>query len=434
MTLLPWMLYAVVITSVVGAAAWVLERSLLALRRPVRLVWLLALVAAVGLPLLALHGGGDGASSPEVVAAALSAGEGQPASAVSDRRLSLARQLLWPGTVLGSALTHGLDRAIGSLPFPSIPPERLVSFWLGGAGALLLLLLAGRIRIHRAAERWPTARVRGEQVRIAPETGPAVMGITRPWIVLPAWALGLAPERLRLVLLHEREHIAARDTLLLTGATLLTASCFWNPALWWLFRRLGAALEMDCDRRVLRYGVSRADYGALLIEVGSRSCRPPLSAAAMAEPTHLLERRLRHMRRSNIRHPILGLALAGAAALLLTVVACETEAPTTSVQEIPVEVSAETTTPGTVIGHDRSEEVPAPLVIVDGVILSGTLVEFELDPQMVSSIEVVKGEAARERYGERGRNGVIFITTMDAPEAREVLRLPFLRDDLDGGS
>lgn len=55
-----------------------------------------------------------------------------------------------------------------------------------------------------------------------------------------------------------------------------------------------------------------------------------------------------------------------------------------------------------------------PLVIVDGVV-SSTEVMDDLVPDRIASVEVVKGAAGRIRYGERGANGVIIITTKPEP-------------------
>jgi outer membrane receptor for ferrienterochelin and colicin len=52
----------------------------------------------------------------------------------------------------------------------------------------------------------------------------------------------------------------------------------------------------------------------------------------------------------------------------------------------------------------------APLVIVDGVIVPRSIMDT-LSPQDIERIEVIKGPAAAEQFGERGRAGVIQITT-----------------------
>jgi hypothetical protein len=55
---------------------------------------------------------------------------------------------------------------------------------------------------------------------------------------------------------------------------------------------------------------------------------------------------------------------------------------------------------------------PPPLYVLDGVPMSpDALLAAELDPTEIVSIDVVKGPAAVQAYGDRGRNGALSITT-----------------------
>ena len=57
-----------------------------------------------------------------------------------------------------------------------------------------------------------------------------------------------------------------------------------------------------------------------------------------------------------------------------------------------------------------------PLIIVDGVILfDGDEYMKTLDPKGVESVEVIKGDLAKEKYGPRAGDGVIMIKTKTAP-------------------
>src|SRR6185437_16360485 len=100
---------------------------------------------------------------------------------------------------------------------------------------------------------------------VAPDTGPAVAGWLRPRIVLPAWALHASRGDLELIVLHESEHIRARDPRLLFYAAAMVVLLPWNVVLWWLVHLLRLAIELDCDARVLRHAPDVAAYGALLI-------------------------------------------------------------------------------------------------------------------------------------------------------------------------
>lgn len=66
---------------------------------------------------------------------------------------------------------------------------------------------------------------------------------------------------------------------------------------------------------------------------------------------------------------------------------------------------------------DRPPE-ERPLVVIDGVIQADTRSLEELNALEIDKVEILKGAAAEESYGARGRNGVIQITTMEAAERR----------------
>ena len=113
---------------------------------------------------------------------------------------------------------------------------------------------------------------------------------------MPKWALR-ADERLQgLMLRHEQEHLRARDPLLLWAVVSMLLVMPWNAMLWWVAHRLRLALEVDCDRRVLRTaGTDAKIYGDLLLEVGRRAVRQQAFTAAFSWPASSLEHRVRAM-------------------------------------------------------------------------------------------------------------------------------------------
>jgi len=56
------------------------------------------------------------------------------------------------------------------------------------------------------------------------------------------------------------------------------------------------------------------------------------------------------------------------------------------------------------------DTVPSPLLIVDGKINEDFNTVNSIDPDTIESVNVLKGEQALKKYGEKGRNGVIEIT------------------------
>jgi hypothetical protein len=168
-------------------------------------------------------------------------------------------------------------------------------------------------------------------VLVAPNAGPAALADAGGRIVLPTWALEMDDERRALMLAHERAHLAARDPQLLTAAVGAIALMPWNPALWWQYRRLRVAVEIDCDRRVLRRHPDVASYGALLLDVARRgaSHRHHLAAAFSGPtPTTSLERRIRTMTSRRPRHAAVRALAVAALGAGLAIAACEAPHPT----------------------------------------------------------------------------------------------------------
>ena len=52
-----------------------------------------------------------------------------------------------------------------------------------------------------------------------------------------------------------------------------------------------------------------------------------------------------------------------------------------------------------------------PLVIIDGKEAEAGKGLDDLDPNKIDKMEVLKGEKAVEKYGEKAKNGVVLITT-----------------------
>ena len=86
-------------------------------------------------------------------------------------------------------------------------------------------------RLRRSQAAWPDAETQLGRVLVAPNEGPAVIGVLRPRVVVPAWALTTDHATLELLLRHELEHVRAGDSRVLFAAALLLALFPWNAAL-----------------------------------------------------------------------------------------------------------------------------------------------------------------------------------------------------------
>lgn len=321
-----WLLYVLLVGGLLAAAADGVERACRLAARSARFVWAAALLVTVALA----------ASAPFRMAPA----------ATTMANVTVVHETRAP---LPAAARSPLDALLGSLRSAAAGAVRPVELALASAAsrvpagaargvawlwALASLVLAGalvlvQLRFRRARRAWPAAEILGTPVRVAEAAGPAVVGLVRPEIVVPRWLLDRSAEEQRLVLAHEREHVAARDPLLLAAACATVALMPWHPAAWWMLSRLRLAVELDCDGRVLRRGAARHRYGSLLIDLAQHSAGLPLGAAALGgHTTSHLERRILAMHPKRQLFPRAKATLLGSAALLLAAAACESRMPT----------------------------------------------------------------------------------------------------------
>jgi beta-lactamase regulating signal transducer with metallopeptidase domain len=180
-----------------------------------------------------------------------------------------------------------------------------------GAAILLMRLVVGRRMLARlwsdagtvtdpAWERL-LARLSSDmllprpvELRIA--RGPAVpmtWGTLAPKVLLPAEAWGWSPERRRLVLLHELAHVARRDSLSRSLASLACALYWFHPGAWLAARRMRMEQEHAADDRVLMAGGSPQAYALSLLHLArGPGARPQFDQAAAMAGMYQLERRL----------------------------------------------------------------------------------------------------------------------------------------------
>jgi len=319
-----WMLYALLTSLLLAAAAWLLEGAVRLRGGPSRLPWLAALLATAALvALVPLRSAGPAPLLSAVVEAAEPAD--QAGSASADGAGAIATLAL---AAMRTALARPLNAAaeLGA----GAAGTALGAGWLLLSAALLSLAAATVLRARRARRAWPGVTIAGERVRVAPHAGPAVLGIVHPQVVIPAWLLDASADEQRLVVMHEREHVRARDPLVLAAGWLAVALVPWSPAAWWMLIRLRAAVEVDCDARVLRRGVARHAYGTLLIDMAGRGPGLSLGAPGLAGSPSTLERRILSMNARLPRFARLRAGLLGVLGLALVAGACESPLPTSA--------------------------------------------------------------------------------------------------------
>ena len=297
--MIAWMEYAIISGACVMIAAVACDWLVRLRRWPVRFVWFAAAVLTILL----------------VVTAPL-------------RRIRVSHPA--SGQAIDPSVLARMQTGIQSVDH-HVPASAL--WYVAGLWAMLGIVVAGaflytRARLRRARRTWPVVDLHGHPVRVAPDLGPVVLGVFRPEIVVPRWVLQCTGDEQRVMIAHEASHIDARDPALLGLMCAVVALMPWNPALWIMLSRLRLAIELDCDARVLRGGVSTHSYGSLLVDVAERALPQPLAMTGLADGSSQLHRRIVAMHPRSLRHPLLramGVTLVGLAGLLA---ACEARMPT----------------------------------------------------------------------------------------------------------
>lgn len=270
-----WMVYALVISLLVSVAALIAERIAILRGQQSRWIWVSALLLSVALPALFAWQGARSSVRPATAVLALAAREAPPVYAQSP--------IVWIGgatTVLSRRVT--LD-------------TWLLAGWSTMSALALATLSIGWMQLRRRLRSGVADNVVGVSVTVTHDVGPAVVGIIRPRIVIPRWLLQADAATQAIAIAHEREHMHVQDIRVLGGALLLAVLLPWNLPVWWQLRRLRFAMEVDCDRRVLRAGQSRASYSAVLLNVATRLAPLRAAAAGLSESGSSLEKRIRIM-------------------------------------------------------------------------------------------------------------------------------------------
>ena len=263
--MIAWMLYSVMLGTLVLAAAYGIEQVLRLNRKPMRWVWLIAIMISLVVPAVLPF-------LPERVAEAA----------------------VLP--MIPASFVIQLDAVPPSIDVPAWTVARVLSLsWLVLSSALVLLGVIAALRLRSARRQWRRGEIAGASVLLSEATGPAVIGFLKPDIVVPDWVCQLPESNQGMILAHEHSHIVAHDPLLMILSRVAPALLPWNPALWLQARRLRDCVELDCDARLLANSAQPGRYAALLLDVGRRTATSPMFVAALTEPRSLLERRIRRM-------------------------------------------------------------------------------------------------------------------------------------------
>ena len=207
------------------------------------------------------------------------------------------------------------------------------------------------------------------------------------------------------IVLHEKAHLRLRHSVDLLLTDLAGCLQWFNPAMWLLRRELRAIHEYEADEAVLDSGVDAKHYQLLLIRkaAGGRW----YSVANSFNHSKLKNRVTMMLRKRSSRWavarvlfvlPLAGLALGAFArtAYVFPDDKGKKENVTILIRNAKIDPS-----------DGKSGN---PLILVDGREVKSI---DSLSADRIASVSVLKDSASKASYGEKGRDGVIIVTTKE---------------------
>jgi hypothetical protein len=331
------------VSALIAIACAASERVVSLFGAPRRFLWIVAMVASSFIPLIiALTPAHSPDSEARVVATPLDVipsptslallRAGAAGELLSSRQRTADLRVAAPGRSANN-LTVGEERTLrdrfssqASAMIRTVDPW-VWRAWLVASIAWIAFLISAVIRMRLMRREWRESDTEIGPVLVAKDTGPAVVGVVQPRVVIPAWSLDADRSTRELLLRHELEHLRAGDSRVLFGAAVLLALFPWNAALGWMARRLRLAIEIDCDARVVCALGRRREYGLMLLSVSERHATPLPNAAGLTEPGSHLEARIDAMTTLERSRPIASSIPFAAIALVVLTTAAWTPRP-----------------------------------------------------------------------------------------------------------
>lgn len=127
----------------------------------------------------------------------------------------------------------------------------LAAGWLAGALATLAWYCIAHMRYRR--QLGPLRRDGGLHYSTRTDQGPAVVGLWRPVVVVPAdFSTRYTPREQGLILAHEAVHVRRRDPLMNAVCALLQCALWFHPLVHMATRRFRLDQELACDAAVMQ--------------------------------------------------------------------------------------------------------------------------------------------------------------------------------------
>ena len=364
--------------------------------------------------------------------------------------ITFKKIVVLPATPVSSEPIVGeVAETVATVQEVSDPIWPLILCLLFAAGALVILVKAfvSIISIKRIISNGSRETLESGETLIITENGTAPFSWMK-YIVISRedYESGYSQ-----ILTHEKAHIALKHSWDILFVDMITALQWFNPAIWMLKADLRALHEFEADDAVLRSGANIKEYQYLLIK--KAVSKSGYSVANSFNHSTLKARITMMSNKKSSRKgawkalyvlPLVGISLAATAEIKVDY-QYEPQEPlkarivevhdTTDVKVIKISNQSQedisiTGVYGAIPADDQYFEKQAekvkvvlseagadpgdkPIYIIDGQVQSNDFDINGLDPDFIGKVEVWTPENAEKEFGEKGKNGVVEITSKE---------------------
>lgn len=170
--------------------------------------------------------------------------------------------------------------------------------WAAGAFAAALWYWREHVAFVRSLG--PLAAREGIFYGVSNAFGPALVGLWRPRVVVPAdFAQRYTAREQALIVAHERSHVRRGDTVANAMQAVLQCLFWFNPIMYFAAGRFRFDQELACDAAVMRaHPKMRRAYAAAMLKTQSVSTATPSTLSCSWHSNHPLKERIMTLKKN----------------------------------------------------------------------------------------------------------------------------------------
>lgn len=203
------------------------------------------------------------------------------------------------------ALTDGQGRENESDRNNVSYSDILVRIWIFGIGAGLLYFASGYLffSIRFKKNLQPAADISLKRKIPVPVyqsrsiSSPALIGILRPKLIIPASAEQWSKEEFELIIMHELYHYKSKDIFFKAFMTIVCCINWFNPAVHLMKRQFYYDIELACDEKALKKKSreEREAYARIMLSFAGRKKKISSFSTGFGENKKQMKKRIDHV-------------------------------------------------------------------------------------------------------------------------------------------